>query len=72
MLQELMCKIYALQTSLCNVNDLRYRLFRFKKGDVDSGQLPSCQDTLMLHAMRVNYQVCIWKRCLEQETNNPA
>ena len=47
LLQELMCKIYASQTSLCNVNDLRYRLFRDKKGDVDSGQLPSCQDTLM-------------------------
>ena len=34
----------ASQTALCDVNDLRYQLFRVKKGD-----------TLMFHAMRANY-----------------
>ena len=72
LLQEFVCKMYASQTSLCKVNDLRYQLFRVKKGDVDSSQLPPCQDTLMLHAMRANYQACIWKRCLEQETDTPS
>ena len=30
-------------TALCDVNDLRYQIFRIKKGDVDSGQLPPCK-----------------------------
>ena len=48
--------MYASHTSLCKVSDLRYQLFRVKKGDVDSSQLSPCQDTLMLHAMQANYQ----------------
>ena len=46
LLQEFVCKMYASQTPLCKVNDLRYQLFRVKKGDVDSSQLPPCQDTI--------------------------
>ena len=65
LLQEFVCKMYASQTSLGEVNDLRYHLFRVKKGDIDSSQLPPCKDTLKLHAMPANYQACIWKRCLE-------
>ena len=30
----------ASHTALCHVNDLRYQMFRIKKGDVASGQLP--------------------------------
>ena len=26
----------------------------------------------MLHAMQVNYLACVWKRCLEQETDTPS
>ena len=33
----------ASDTALCDVNDLRYQMFRIKKGDVDSGQLPPCK-----------------------------
>ena len=33
----------ASQTALCDVNDLRYQMFRIKIGDVDSGQLPPCK-----------------------------
>ena len=44
----------------------------FMKEDVDAGQLPPCQDILMLHAMRAKHQACIWKRCLEQETDIPS
>ena len=33
----------ASQTALCDENDLRYQMFRIKKGDVDSGQLPPCK-----------------------------
>ena len=31
------------QAALCDVNDLRYPIFKIKKGDVDSGQLPPCK-----------------------------
>ena len=55
LLQELVCKMYAPQTSFFKMNDLRYQLFRVKKGDVDSNQLLSCQDSLMLNAMPTNY-----------------
>ena len=46
LLQEFVCKMDASHTSLCKVSDLRYQLFRVKKGDVDSSQLSPCQDTL--------------------------
>ena len=72
LLLEFVCKMYASQTSLCKVNDLRYQLFRVKKGDVDSSQLPPCQDTRLLHGMRANYQACLWKRCLQQEMDTPS
>ena len=38
----------ASQTALCDVNDLRYQMFRIKKEDVDSGQLPRCKFKLPL------------------------
>ena len=33
----------ASHRALCDVNDLRYQMFRIKKGDIDSGQLPPCK-----------------------------
>ena len=72
LLLEFVCKTYASTTSLCKVSDLRLlSVFMVKKGDVDSSQLPPCQIILMLHAMQAEYQVCIWKRCLKQETDTP-
>ena len=38
-----MIVVMASQTAICDVNDLRYQMFRIKKGDVDSGQLPLCK-----------------------------
>ena len=38
----------ASHSALCGVNDLRYQMFRTKKGDVDSGQLPPCKFTVPL------------------------
>ena len=35
--------VMASQTALCDVDDLRYQMFRIKKGDVDSGHLPHCK-----------------------------
>ena len=72
LLEEFVCKMYASQTSLTNVNDLIYLLFSIKKGDVDLSQLPPLEDTLLLHAQHANYQACIWHRCFEQQTQVPS
>ena len=41
----------ASQTALSDVNDLRYQMFRIKKGCVDSGQLPPCKFKVPLFFM---------------------
>jgi len=37
-LQEFMCKLYCSQPGTDNINELRYRLFCAKKGNIDSTQ----------------------------------
>ena len=53
----------ALQTALCDVNDLRYQMFRVKKGDVDSGQLPPCKFKVPFYLMLCGpiIKQCVWK-----------
>ena len=63
-LQEFTCRMYAMKSQVSHVNDMRYLLFRAKYGDVDSGQLPPCEDCLLMHAKRANYQNGIWNRSL--------
>ena len=72
MLQEFTCRIYASQSPITQVNELQYQLFRLKRGDIESGQLPPCEDTLYLHAQRANYQAAIWRRSLERHPNIPS
>ena len=43
-LQEFTCKLYANKCPSITVNELRFLLFRAKKGEVESGQLPPCED----------------------------
>ena len=59
------CLLYSSKTHCTSPNNLRYEIFRLKKGVVQSGQLPPCEDVLRLQAMRANYQAAIWRRCLE-------
>lgn len=65
-LQEFTCKLYAARTNIIYVNELRYQLWRAKKGAVESGQLPPCEDSLRQHALRANYQCAVWRRSLVQ------
>ncbi len=51
---------------------MRYELFRVKHGNVESGQLPPCQDCLRLHAVRANYQNAIWHRSLQADPQTPS
>ena len=41
--QDTKIVVMASQTALCDVNDLKCLVFRIKKGDADSGQLPPCK-----------------------------
>ena len=71
-LQEFTCFMYSSNPGTTDVNDLRYRLFCAKKGDLDSSQLPPCVDTLRKHCERANYQVAIWRRSLQRCPQIPS
>ena len=53
----------ASHTALCDVNDLRYQMFRIKKWDVASGQLPPCKFKVPLCFMpcRQIIKKLVWK-----------
>ena len=59
----------ASQTALYDVNDLRYQMFRIKKGDVDSGQLPPCKFKVPLCFMLCGPVItkCVCKYILNQK-----
>lgn len=71
-LEKFTCHLYCSNTPTNNINELRYHLFCLKKADIESHQLPPCQDTLRKHAQRANYQASIWKRCLEKTPDIPS
>ena len=71
-LQRFTCAMYCKNTGTNEVNKLRYRLFCLKKEDVDSNQLPPCDDSLLRHARRANYQAAIWKRSLQRYPEIPS
>ena len=66
-LEEFTCRLYVIHSEICDVNEMRYEFFRVKDGNVESEQLPPCQDCLHLHAARANYQAAIWKRALQAD-----
>ena len=64
LLQEFTCRLYCPKSTTCDIKELRYELFRDKKGSIESSQLPPCGDSLYQHALRANYQAGIWHRSL--------
>ncbi|KAL8624539.1 hypothetical protein ACOMHN_005841 [Nucella lapillus] len=70
-LEQFTCKLYAPKQPTTGVNELRYQLFCAKNGDIESHQLPPCQDCLWKHAQRANYQAGLWRRCLENDPQAP-
>ena len=55
------------------MNDIRYQMFRIKKGGVDSGQLPPCKFKVPLCFMQCGPIIknCVWKIYFEpkKDTN---
>ena len=70
-LNKFTCLLYSMQAECSSVNDLRYEQFRLKKGEVHSAQLPPCEDSLMEHTKRANYQAAVWKHCIVQNQSIP-
>lgn len=71
-IQEFTCQLYCSNTKVIKVNELRYQMFRARGGDVASGQLPPCADTLLQHTLRASYQAGIWRRSLENFPDIPS
>ena len=69
-LQRFTCAMYRKNSGTNEVNKLRYRLFCLKKGDVESNQLPTCDDSL--RKLRANYQAAIWNRSLQRCAEIPS
>ena len=56
-LERFTCSMYmSVGNNTGRVNDARYELFCAKNGEVESHQLPPCQDCLRKHVLRANYQ----------------
>lgn len=70
-LQHFVCLIYAPSTKTTSVNQLRHALFFAKRGEVESSLLPPCEDSLMKHVMRANYQALVWRRSMESNPSVP-
>ncbi len=67
-LQKITCNLYMpSDQTTATVNKLRYQLFCARRGEVESSQLPPCEDCLFMHALRANYQAAVWRRCLQRQ-----
>ena len=73
-LEKFTCRLYARTSAVTTVNDLRFQLFRAKKGDIESGQLPPCKDCILMHtpSRRANYQSRMWHQSLEHRQSLPS
>ena len=71
-LEAITCLLYTAKGASVKIIDLRYNLFRAKKREIESHQLPPYRDCLEKHRQRANYQAGISKRCLEQDPQLPS
>ena len=71
-LQKFTCTMYCSTPGTSDINELRYRVFCLKRGDVESNQLPPCNDTLRKHSLRANYQAAVWRRSLQRCPDIPS
>ena len=69
-LEEFICRLYVIHSEICDVNEMRFELFRMKDGNVESEQLPPLPGlSPSTHASRTNYQASIWKRELQADSH---
>ena len=63
-IEKFVCQLYRRSTNILKLNELRYQMFRSRRGDTLNKQ----------HTRRANYQAAIWRRSLvnSPETPNPS
>ncbi|KAJ8399834.1 hypothetical protein AAFF_G00405640 [Aldrovandia affinis] len=71
-LQAFTCKLYTASTTTEDINTARHQLFCAQRGELESSQLPPCEDCLFMHAMHANYQAGIWRASLQQHPHVPS
>ncbi|KAJ8403211.1 hypothetical protein AAFF_G00354280 [Aldrovandia affinis] len=71
-LQAFTCKLYTASMTTEDINTARHQLFCAQRGELESSQLPSCEDCLFMHAMHANYQAGIWRASLQQHPHVPS
>ena len=71
-LQKFTCAMYCSTPGTSDINELRYRLFCLKRGDVESNQLPPYNDAGCKHSLRANYQAAVWRRSLQKCPDIPS
>ena len=71
-LQAFICKLYTSSTTTVDINTARHQLFCARRGELESTQLPPCEDCLFMHTMRANYQAGIWRCSLQQHPLVPS
>ena len=59
-IEECVCQLYCRNTKILKVNELRYQMFSSRRGEMESAELPPCEDTLKQHILRANYKAAIW------------
>ena len=69
-LERFVCDLYS--SKLDGVNLLRYKMYCANQGKIDAKNLPPCFDSLKHHSMRANYQVAVWRRCLDAIPDIPS
>lgn len=62
MCEKFICRLYWWKSNINNINMLRYKIFCKKPRKNE--RLPPCQDSLIQHLKRANYQCAIWKLSL--------
>jgi len=70
-LEAFVCQFYG-GKNCSDINACRYKFFCFKKGEIESNQLPLSDDCLHKHSLRSNYQADVWRRCLECDPQIPS
>ncbi len=70
-IEEFVCQLYCRNTKILKVNELRYQMFSSRRGEMESAELPPCEDTLKQHILRANYKAAIWWRILVNSPETP-
>ena len=69
-LQEFFCDIYGHKGT--STNDIRFKLYCSKQGQLEAKSIPPCLDSLKLHSRRATFQAFVWRQCLVPKSIIPS